>query len=147
MMRKINLLTLYAWFFALCLTAQAQQPKKFLRIGYLSNTNPSTESARSEAVGQRLRELGFVEGRNISIDYRYGEGNRDRAPKLAAELVALNCDVIVVFGGYSWLRAVMAATKTIPIVMTGGGLDPVKGGLVIRLAHSVRHVPGMHYLS
>src|SRR5215475_4047793 len=77
-------------------TVEAQQPtKKFLRIGYLSNTNPSTESARSEAVGQRLRELGYVEGQNISIDYRYGEGNRDRAPKLAAELVALNCDIIV----------------------------------------------------
>src|SRR5262245_23597550 len=147
MMRKINLLTLYAWFFALCLTAQAQQPKKFLRIGYLSNTNPSTESARSEAVGQRLREVGFVEGRNISIDYRYGEGNRDRAPKLAVELVALNCDVIVVFGGYSWIRAVMDATKTIPIVMTGGGLDPVSGGLVKSLARPGGNVTGITNLS
>jgi putative tryptophan/tyrosine transport system substrate-binding protein len=127
--------------------AEAQQPKKFLRIGYLSNTNPSTESARSEAVGQRLRELGYVEGQNVSIDYRYGEGNRDRAPKLAAELVALNCDVIVVFGGYSWIRAVMAATKTIPIVMTGGGLDPVKGGLVKSLARPGGNVTGITNLS
>jgi putative tryptophan/tyrosine transport system substrate-binding protein len=127
--------------------AEAQQPKKVPRIGYLSNTNPSTESARSEAVGQRLRELGYVEGQNVSIDYRYGEGNRDRAPKLAAELVALNCDVIVVFGGYSWIRAVMAATKTIPIVMTGGGLDPVKGGLVKSLARPGGNVTGITNLS
>src|SRR5262245_38048715 len=138
---------LCAWLFALCLSAQAQQPKKFLRIGYLSNTNPSAESARSEAVGQRLRELGYVEGQNISIDYRYGEGNRDRAPKLAVELVALNCDVIVVFGGYSWIRAVMGATKTIPIVMTGGGLDPVKGGLVKSLARPGGNVTGITNLS
>jgi putative ABC transport system substrate-binding protein len=127
--------------------AEAEQAKKFLRIGYLSNTNPSTESARSEAVGQRLRELGYVEGQNISIDYRYGEGNRDRAPKLAAELVALNCDVIVVFGGYSWIRVVMAATKVIPIVMTGGGLDPVKGGLVKSLARPGGNVTGITNLS
>jgi putative tryptophan/tyrosine transport system substrate-binding protein len=127
--------------------AEAQQPKKFLRIGYLSNTNPSTESARSEAVGQRLRELGYVEGQNVSVDYRYGEGNRDRAPKLAAELVALNCDVIVVFGGYSWIRTVMAATKTIPIVMTGGGLDPAKGGLVKSLARPGGNVTGITNLS
>src|SRR5215472_4357581 len=119
---------------AVAVTAEAQQPTKMLRIGYLSNTIPSTESIHSEAVGQRLRELGYVEGQNISIDYRYGEGNRDRAPKLAAELVALNCDVIVVFGGCSWIRAIMGATKTIPIVMTGGGLDPVSGGLVKSLA-------------
>jgi ABC-type uncharacterized transport system substrate-binding protein len=130
-----------------CGQAEAQQPKKFLRIGYLSNTNPSTESARSEAVGHRLRELGYVEGQNISIDYRYGEGNRDRAPKLAAELVALNCDVIVVFGGYSWIRVVMGATKTIPIVMTGGGLDPVKGGLVKSLARPGGNVTGITNLS
>jgi len=128
--------------------AEAQQPtKKFLRIGYLSNTNPSTESARSEAVGQRLRELGYVEGQNISIDYRYGEGNRDRASKLAAELVALNCDVIIVFGGYSWIRAFMDATKTIPIVMTGGGVDPVSGGLVKSLARPGGNVTGITNLS
>src|SRR5215831_16046245 len=127
---------------------EAQQPtKKFLRIGYLSNTNPSTESARSEAIGQRLRELGYVEGQNISIDYRYGEGNRDRASKLAAELVALNCDVIIVFGGYSWIRAFMDATKTIPIVMTGGGVDPVSGGLVKSLARPGGNVTGITNLS
>jgi len=84
-----------------------------------------------------------VEGQNISIDYRYGEGNRDRAAKLAAELVALNCDVIVVVGGYSWIRAVMEATKTIPIVMTGAGLDPVDSGLIKSLAHPGGNVTGI----
>jgi putative ABC transport system substrate-binding protein len=123
--------------------AQAQQAKKVFRIGYLSNTYPSAESARSEAVGRRLRELGYVEGQNISIDYRYGEGNFERAPKLAAELVALDCDVIVVYGGQIWLRAVMDATKTIPIVMAGGGLDPVDTGAIKSLARPGGNVTGI----
>jgi putative ABC transport system substrate-binding protein len=127
--------------------ASAQQPKKLFRIGYLSNTSPSAESARAEAVGQRLRELGYVAGQNTSIDYRYGEGDRSRAPKLAAELVALNCDVIVVAGGFPWIRAVMEATKTIPIVMTGRGLDPVDSGLIKSLAHPGGNVTGITNLS
>jgi putative ABC transport system substrate-binding protein len=123
--------------------AEAQQPKKLFRIGYLSNTSPSAESPRSEAVGKRLRELGYVEGQNISIDYRYGEGNFERAPKLAAELVALNCDVIVVYGGPPWVRAIMDATKTIPIIMAGGGLDPVEEGLIKSLARPGGNVTGI----
>jgi hypothetical protein len=71
---RLLISALCALLFAFCLPVEAQQPKKVPRIGYLSNTNPSTESARSEAVGQRLRELGYVEGQNVSIDYRYGEG-------------------------------------------------------------------------
>jgi putative ABC transport system substrate-binding protein len=122
---------------------QAQQPKKLFRIGYLSNTSPSAESPRSDAVGKRLRELGYVEGQNISIDYRYGEGNIERAPKLAIELVALNCDVIVVFGGPIWIRPVMERTKTIPIVMWAGGLDPVDAGLIKSLAHPGGNVTGV----
>jgi putative ABC transport system substrate-binding protein len=125
----------------------AQQPKKLYRIGYLSNTSPSAESARAEAVGKRLRELGYVEGQNTSIDYRYGEGNNERSPKLAAELVALNCDVIVVNGGYGWVRSVMEATKTIPIVMAGGGLDPVESGLIKSLARPGGNVTGITLLS
>src|SRR5262245_28492886 len=121
---RIISFTLSAMLFALCYSATAQQPKKVFRIGYLSNASPAFESTRTEAIRQRLREHGYVEGQNIAIEFRYGEGKRDRGPKLAAELVALNCDVIVVAGGYSWIRAVMNATKTIPIVMTGGGLDP-----------------------
>lgn len=123
--------------------AKAQQPKKLFRIGYLSNTSPSAESLRSESVGKHLRELGYVEGPNLSIDYRYGEGNSDRVPKLAAGLVALNCDVIVVFGGYAWVRAVMEATKTIPIVMWAGGLDPVDIGLIKSLARPGGNVTGI----
>jgi len=133
--------------FAVVVIAEAQQPTKVFRIGYLSNTNPARESADSEGIRRSLRELGYLEGQNISIDYRYGEGRRDRGPKLAAELVALNCDVIVVAGGYSWVRAVMNATKTIPIVMAGGGLDPVNSGVIKSLAHPGGNVTGIANLS
>jgi putative ABC transport system substrate-binding protein len=147
MNRRTAIQRLATLFLTTASLAHAQQPKKLFRIGYLSNTSPSAESPRSEAVGKRLRELGYVEGQNVSIDYRYGEGDRDRAAKLAAELVALNCDVIVVAAGYSWIRAVMEATKTIPIVMTGGGLDPVDSGLVKSLARPGGNVTGITNLS
>jgi hypothetical protein len=76
--------------FAICgARAEAQQPKKVSRIGYLSNTDPATESARSEAFRLALRERGHIEGQNFAIEYRYGEGKRDRFPDLAAELVRL----------------------------------------------------------
>jgi putative ABC transport system substrate-binding protein len=143
MSKKIFYLASGVLLFALCLPAQAQQPKKVLRIGYVSNADPATESARAEAIRQRLREHGYIESQNIAIEFRYGEGKRERAPKVAAELVALNCDVIVVFGGYTWIRAVMDATKRIPIVMTGGGLDPVDSGLVKSLAHPGGNVTGI----
>jgi putative tryptophan/tyrosine transport system substrate-binding protein len=139
--------SLSALLYALSASAQAQQPKKVFRIGYLSNAAPAFELARPEAIRQRLSEHGYVEGQNITIEYRYGEGKRDRAPKLATELVALNCDVIVVAGGYSWIRAVMNATKTIPIVMTGGGLDPVEVGLVESLARPGGNITGITNLS
>ena len=140
-------LALVAMLTALCFPAAAQQPKKVFRICYLSNTGPSAESARAEAIRMALHERGHAEGQNIDIHYRYGEGNRERAPKLAAELVALNCDVIIVAGGYSWIRAVMEATKTISIVMTGGGLDPVDSGLVKSLARPGGNVTGITNLA
>ena len=84
---------------ALGVTAEAQQPKKVFRIGYLSNTDPASESARSEAVRLALRELGYIEGQNIATEYRYTEGKPDRLPELAAELVRLKVDIIVVAGG------------------------------------------------
>ena len=71
---------LSAVFFALCATAEAQQPKKVARIGYLSNTDPATDSARAEGIRLALRELGYIEGQNIAIEYRYAEGKVDRAP-------------------------------------------------------------------
>lgn len=125
----------------------AQQPKKVHRIGYLSNTGPSAESDRAEAIRLALRERGYIEGQNIDIHYRYGEGNRERAPKLAAELVVLNCDVILVAGGVSWVRAAKNATRTIPIIMTGSGDDPVQAGLVESLARPGGNVTGITSLS
>ena len=135
MSKKIFYLASGVLLFTLCLPAEAQQPKKVLRIGYLSNADPVSESARAEAIRQRLREHGYIESQNIAIEFRYGEGKRERAPKLAAELVALNCDVIVVAGGYSWIRAVMDATKRIPIVFAcGPNLDSrLRGNDGVRL--------------
>jgi ABC-type uncharacterized transport system substrate-binding protein len=122
--------------------AQAQQPKKVPRIGYLSIGDAATESTRSEAIRLALRELGYIEGHNIAIEYRYGEGKQDRFPEVAAELVRLKVDVIVVAGGRPVIRPAMNATKTIPIVMMGQGLDPVKEGFVESLARPGGNVTG-----
>jgi hypothetical protein len=78
---------------------QAQQPKKVHRIGYLSSVDATTESARSEAIRLALRELGYMEGQNIAIEFRYAEGKPDRYPELAAELVCLKVDIILIGGG------------------------------------------------
>jgi putative tryptophan/tyrosine transport system substrate-binding protein len=103
----------------------AQQPKKIPLIGVLSPFDPVGESARSEAIRQGLRGLGYIEGQNIATEYRYADGKIDRAPELAAELVRLKVDIVVVTGGGTWVQTAKNATKTIPIVMTGVGLDPV----------------------
>src|ERR1700751_4287899 len=79
--------------------AQAQQPNKVFRIGYLSSSDPATESTRSEGIRQALRDLGYIEGQNIAFEYRYAEGKFDRFPEIAAELVRLKVDIIVVAGG------------------------------------------------
>ena len=127
--------------------AQAQQPKKVTRIGYLSTVSLSSESAQAEAIRLALRELGYVEGQNIAIEYRYAEGKLDRLPELAAGLVRLKVDVIVVAGGSTTIRAVKNATKTIPIVMVGAGLEPVEAGLVESLARPGGNVTGLTLLS
>jgi putative ABC transport system substrate-binding protein len=101
--------------------ALAQQPKKVPRIGYLSPRDPATESTRSDAIRLALRELGYIEGQNIATEYRYAQGKSDRFPELAAELVRLKVDIILVAGGSVWVQAAMNATKTISIVMTGVG--------------------------
>ena len=112
--------------FALCaVVVDAQQPKKIPRIGYLSAQGAAMESERSDAIRQALRELGYIEGQNIAIEYRYGEGKRDQFPGLAAELVRLKVDIILVAVGAT-IRAAKNATKTIPIVMAGTGSDPVE---------------------
>jgi putative tryptophan/tyrosine transport system substrate-binding protein len=147
MKKKITVLTLCAMLFALSVFAEAQQPKKVSRIGYLSTTNPSEDSARSEAVRLALRELGYTEGQNISTEYRYAEAKLDRYPELAAELVRLKVDVIVVGGGSVMVRAAKNATKTIPIVMMSAAPDPVEAGLVESLARPGGNVTGVTSLS
>jgi putative ABC transport system substrate-binding protein len=132
---------------ALGVTAEAQQPKNVPRIGYLSNTDRAGESTRSEPIRRALRELGYIEGQNITFEYRYGEGKIDRFSALAAELVGLKVDIIVVGGGGLAIRAAKNATKTIPIVMTGGGVDPVEAGLVESLARPGGNVTGITNLT
>jgi putative ABC transport system substrate-binding protein len=127
--------------------AEGQQPKKVPRIGYLSTTDRSRDSGRPEGIRLILRELGYIEGRNISIEYRYAEGKPERYPELAAELVRLKVDIIVVAGGSALVRAAQNATKTIPIVMAGAAPDPVKTGLVKSLARPGGNVTGLTSLS
>ena len=121
----------------------AQQPKKFARIGYLSATDPASDSARSDAIRLALRALGYEEGQNIATERRYAEGKQDRLPELAAELVRLNVDIIVVAAADLAIRAAKNATKTIPIVMVGAGLDPVKAGYIESLARPGGNVTGL----
>jgi putative ABC transport system substrate-binding protein len=111
--------------------AEAQQPKKVSRIGYLSPVDAASDSARSEGIRVALRERGHIEGQNIATEYRYAEGKLDRVPELAAELVRLKVDIIVVAAGGPVVQAAKNATKTIPIVMVGTGPDPVKAGLAL----------------
>jgi putative ABC transport system substrate-binding protein len=128
-------------------SAEAQQPKKVFRIGYLSALDPASESTRTEPFRLALRELGYIEGQNIAIEYRYAEGKRDRLPELAAELVRLKVNMIVVAGGPAPVRAAKNATKTIPIVMTGAASDPVEAGFVESLARPGGNVTGLTTLS
>ena len=133
--------------FAVAIIAEAQQPKKVPRIGYFSNSEAATGSTRAEAISLALRELGYIEGQNIAIEYRYAEGKIDQAPKLLAELVRLKVDILVVAGGSPWARAAKNATKTIPIIMTGTGADPVAAGLIESLARPGGNVTGITNLS
>jgi len=143
MNRRTAIQRLATFFLTSASLAEAQQAKKVPRIGYLSTREPASDSARSEAIRLALRERGYIEGQNIATEYRYAEGKRGRLPELAAELVRLKVDVIVAAGGDPPVRAAMNATKTIPIVMTGGGLDPVEAGLVESLARPGGNVTGI----
>jgi putative tryptophan/tyrosine transport system substrate-binding protein len=127
--------------------ADAQQPKKVPRIAYVSAGDAASNSARTEAIRMALRELGYIEGQNIAFEYRYAEAKPDRYPELAAELVRLAVDLIVVSGGGRLIRAAMNATKTIPIVMSGRGIDPVEAGLVESLARPGGNVTGITNLT
>jgi putative tryptophan/tyrosine transport system substrate-binding protein len=147
MRNNIIRLALCAMLFGLCTPAEAQQPKKVPRIGYLSPFEAARDSARSEAIRLALRERGYIEGQNIAIEYRFAEEKRDRLPELAAELVRLEVDIIIVAGGSGVIRTAKNATKTIPIVMSGPGLDPVEAGLVESLARPGGNVTGFTDLS
>ena len=136
-------MTLSAMLFSLCYSASAQQPKKVFRIGYLSNSDPVTESPRAEAIRLALRDRGYIEGQNTATEYRYAGGKPDRYPELAAELVRLKLDIMVVPGGVAPIRAAKNATKTIPIIMVGQGLDPVEAGLIESLARPGGNVTGI----
>jgi putative tryptophan/tyrosine transport system substrate-binding protein len=116
--------------------AEAEQPKKIPRIGYLSGGG-----ARIDAFRQGLRELAYVEGKNIIIEWRSAEGKLDRLPALAAELVRLKVDVIVTAGGRG-TRTAKEATKTIPIVMAQVP-DPVGDGFVVSLARPGGNITGL----
>src|SRR5262245_44073113 len=132
--------------FALCASVSAQQPKKIPRIGYLSAGIGSLSSyAPREPFRLGLRELGYVEGKNIVIEWRYAEGKLDRLPALAAELVRLKVDVIVT-SGLGSTRPANEATNTIPIVMTQDP-DPVGDGFVASLARPGGNITGLSTLS
>ena len=136
-----------AFYLALALQAAPQQPKKRPTIGYLSAFDPAAESTRAEAIRLALRESGHIEGHNIATEYRYAEGKLDRFSERAAELVRRKVDIIVVSGGSRLILAVKNATKTIPIVMVGGGLDPVEAGLIESLARPGGNVTGITNIS
>jgi putative tryptophan/tyrosine transport system substrate-binding protein len=126
------------------LAARAQRPGKLFRIGYLGISSPTLEPHYVEAFRQRLRELGHMEGENITIEYRWAEGQDSRLPKLASELVRLKPGVIVTTGTPGALAAIQA-TKTIPIVMASSA-DPVASGLVSSLARPSGNVTGFTIL-
>jgi putative tryptophan/tyrosine transport system substrate-binding protein len=143
MNKGITGLALSALLFVLSVSAEAQQPKKVPRLGYLAPREPDLESTRSQAIRLALRELGYIEGQNIAIEYRYADGKLDRLPELAADLVRLKVDIIVAAGGTLIVQAAKNATKTIPIVMVGQGLDPVEAGFVESLGRSGGNVTGV----
>jgi putative tryptophan/tyrosine transport system substrate-binding protein len=145
MKRTITVLALCAMLSALCASAEAQQSKKVSRIGYLGATSRSTNPARTEAFRQGLRELGYVEGKNIVIEYRYAEGKPDRLPALASELVRLKVDVVVT-GGPVATRSAKQATATIPIVMAIDD-DPVGNGFAASLARPGGNITGLATLA
>jgi putative tryptophan/tyrosine transport system substrate-binding protein len=127
--------------------ANSQQPKNVARIGYLSTGQPTRDSARAEAIRLSLRERGYIEGQNIATNYRYSDGTLGRNDELAAELVRVKVDLIILAGGNTVIRAAKNATKTIPIVMTGQGSDPVEAGFVQSLARPGGNITGLTILN
>ena len=144
MSRKTIPSLVYALLFAICGSANAQQ-KKVPRIGYLSASSASEASVRTPAFRRGLEELGYVEGKNLILEFRYAEGKFDRLPPLAAELVRLNVDAIVT-AGPSVTRPAKEATAAIPIVMTNDS-DPIGSGFIASLARPGGNVTGLSSLA
>jgi putative tryptophan/tyrosine transport system substrate-binding protein len=139
--KKVIWFSLASLLFALCYPVEAQQEKRIARIGYLGNRISSDRPGMNEfRVG--LRDFGYVEGQNITIEYRYWEGKLERLPELAAELVHLNCDLLLT-GGVEAAEAAKNATKTIPIVMAFSGGDPVRRGIITDLARPGGNITGL----
>ncbi|MSP39186.1 MAG: hypothetical protein EXR70_11910 [Deltaproteobacteria bacterium] len=145
MTKKITRRAFCSMLLALPVSAQAQQSARIPRIGILVTPPASVMSARVEAFRRRLRELGYVEGKNIVIEYRYAEGKLERLPDLAAELVRLKVDVIVTVGAPT-ISAAKKASATIPIVFAGSG-DPVGSGFVSSLARPGGNITGLSLMS
>ena len=145
MRNNIVRLTFCALLFTLSVPAEAQQATKIPRIGILAAPSASFISSRVDALRRRLRELGYVEGKSVLIDYRYADGKPERLPDLAAELVGLKVDVIVTTGG-SITLAVKKASPTMPIVFVGAG-DPVGDGYVSSLARPGGNITGLSIMA
>jgi putative ABC transport system substrate-binding protein len=144
MKKKILSFAFAALLFALCSPVEAQQPAKVFRIGFLDNSSASGNAPLLEAFRQEMRKLGWIEGKNFTFEYRFAEGKFDRLPDLAADLVRLKVDLIMVSGGQPALAA-KSATTTIPIVMANAG-DPVAFGLVASLGRPGGNVTGLSSL-
>jgi putative tryptophan/tyrosine transport system substrate-binding protein len=145
MTKQILGFVLSSMLFAIGGSAAAQQPARIHQIGILIRGSASLNSARVEALHQRLRELGYVEGKNIVIEYRYADGKRERLPDLAAELARLKVDVIVTTGAVAVLAA-KKASPTIPIVFASSS-DPVRSGLVSSLAQPGGTITGLSQMA
>src|SRR5215831_5293222 len=145
MRKTIISFALTALFYALCQIADAQQTGKVARIGFLDNSTASGMAVMVDAFRQEMSKLGWIEGKNITIEYRFAEQKNERLPELAAELVRLKVDLIVTSGGTTPLAA-KKATNTIPIVMTST-TDPVGEGLVASLAQPGGNVTGFTALA
>jgi putative tryptophan/tyrosine transport system substrate-binding protein len=143
--KKITVLTLCAMLFVLCPSASAQPSGKVARIGFLDDSTSSSIAVRSETFRQELSKLGWIEGKNIAIEYRFAEQRNERLPELAADLVRLKVDLLVASGTPAALAA-KNATTTIAIVMTNAG-DPVGAGLVASLARPGGNVTGLSSLA
>src|SRR5215470_14399393 len=143
--KEIVCVVFSALLLALGSPGEAQQPRKIVRIGYLAGASLSANKARVEALRQGLRDLGYVEGKNLAIEFRFAEVSFERLSAFAAELVSLKVDVIVTVGATATLAA-KEATKTIPIVMAQES-DPLGSGFIASLAHPGGNITGLSTLS